>query len=144
MYHVVVTEADEEEYEALGEKLIEESISRGAPDYLPDNKYFQIYEDDLLVGEAITTELRGSIELDLIYVDKKYRNKGIGLSLLKAVENYAKNIDAAGIKIWTSSWEDAEFYNKQSYAEIIKIPLKTDSCFNNKAQFEILYYKSLV
>ena len=142
MYHVIVTEADEEEYEALGEKLIEESIARGAPDYLPDNKYFQIYVDDKLVGEAITTELRGSVELDLIFVEMEYRKRGIGKALLESVENYAKNIGAAGVKIWTSSWEDAEFYNQFEYNEVVKIPLKTNGCFEGQQQFEQLFYKA--
>jgi len=143
MYHVVVTDADEEEYEALGEKLIAESISRGASDYLPENKYFQVYVDDILAGEAITTELRGSIELDLIYVEKNYRGMGVGLALLKAVEKYVANMGASGLKVWTSSWEDAGFYNRHGYTEVIKIPLKTNACFDNKPQFEMLYYKPL-
>ncbi len=143
MYSVIVTDTDQDEYEVLGEKLIAESMSRGAPDYLPNNKYFKVIDGKKLIGEAITTELRGSIELDLILVDKEYRGKGIGKLLLETIENYVRNIEADGIKVWTSSWEDAEFYNKMGFSQKLKIPLKTKGCFSGKEQFELLFYKSL-
>lgn len=143
MYSVIVTETDEHEYEALGEKLIEESMSRGAPDYLPNNQYFKALDGNKIIGEAITTELRGSVELDLIIVDKEYRGKGVGKLLLNAIEKYVQNIGAAGIKVWTSSWEDAEFYIANNFTEALKIPLKTDGCFDGEDQFEYLFFKKL-
>jgi len=143
MIKVKVTDATEEEYEALGEKLIENSISNGSPDYMPDNKYFRVYDGKKLIGEAITTELRGSVELDLIFVEKDYRRKGVGKALLAGIEEYSKSVGAKGIKLWSSSWEDNEFYKVCGFEEVIKIPLAIREVTENKETYEILYFKNL-
>lgn len=61
--------------------------------YINDNKY-EIYvsENDNINGFIILTNMYNIKEILLIYVDEKYRGKGIGSKLLKEIENNGDKI----------------------------------------------------
>ena len=72
-------------------------------------------QENIVAGIRICLYLRECMFISVLFVDEKYRNKGLGSRLLTYAEQYAKS---AGIKLShldTFDFQAKDFYLKQGY-----------------------------
>ncbi len=95
-----------------------------------ENAYFLLAQIDWKIAGYIAFELRKSENIDIlkdrkwifiedICVSSKFRNKWIGSTLLRYVEEYAKSyhIDSIELSVWTFNSEAIDFYKKRWFEE---------------------------
>ena len=59
----------------------------------------------------------GSLVIDMLWIEKEYRDQGIGKILLNAIESYAKNLGAKFATVTTMDWwEASNFYKAMGYS----------------------------
>jgi len=61
------------------------------------------------------------MEIDILWVEEKSREQGLGKRLLEEAEQVAKQKDCTFIKLNTFSFQAPEFYKKYGYKEIAVI-----------------------
>lgn len=86
---------------------------------------FLAFDDKKLIGGAIGFVQYNWYFLDLLYIDKEYRNKNIGTKLIRAIEEYAKKENLTGVRMETWNFQARGFYEKMGYtvwAEIKDCP----------------------
>ena len=88
-----------------------------------EKKYnnFIVYDNEILIGGAI-----GYIEyewyfLDKLYINEKYRGKGIGKMLIYNIEKFSKENFLVGIRMGTWDFQAKSFYEKLGYEVFGKI-----------------------
>jgi GNAT superfamily N-acetyltransferase len=82
-------------------------------------------ESGKIIAGLIGGTYWGWLYVDRLWVDKSYRKKGIGKSLLEKAENEAKRRGCLNAHLDTMSFQALEFYKKQGYivkCEIEDIP----------------------
>lgn len=67
----------------------------------------------------------GAFYIDILWVDKAYRHKKLGSTLLKTAEAHAIKNKALYIRLNTGSFEAPKFYLKHGYKLFAKLPLIT-------------------
>jgi GNAT superfamily N-acetyltransferase len=130
-----------EDFNRVGSKLSAQTASRGAPEYAPLSYIFKAVADGSTIGEAIVTLNWGKLELDLMHVEPEHRGKGIGKSLIRAIENFAKSNGLTAIRLNSPTWQGVGFYEKCGYNEMGRIPLNSD--VHGNPHFEVTYVKVL-
>ena len=99
---------------------------------------FLAFDDKKLIGGAIGFVQYNWYFLDLLYVDKEYRNQDVGTKLIRAIEEYAKKENLTGVRMETWNFQARGFYEKMGYtvwAEIKDCPPGTIDYYLKK-QFE--------
>jgi len=76
-----------------------------------------ISKDGEFIGSAsgLTNENKKWFFITDLFVDKKFRKYGLGVEVLKRLENRAKNVGVKQIWTWTAGYEAPGFYKKQGY-----------------------------
>ncbi len=92
-----------------------EKSKSNSDEYLEADYNFLVYDNDNLIGGAIGFIRYKWYFLDLLYVDEKYRGKGIGSKLIHEVEKIAKEKNLIGVRIETWDFQAREFYEKNGY-----------------------------
>ena len=95
--------------------------------YAHNNKIngdFIIYDGKKIIGGALGIVMWAWYYLTDFYIDKKYRNLGIGKKVIEQVENFAKRNNALGVRIDSWNFQAPKFYQKLGY----KIWGKFDDC----------------
>ena len=92
-----------------------EKSKSNSDEYLEADYNFLVYVNDNLIGGAIGFIRYKWYFLDLLYVDEKYRGKGIGSKLIHEVEKIAKEKNLIGVRIETWDFQAREFYEKNGY-----------------------------
>jgi len=82
----------------------------------------------------------GMFYIDLLWVDKNLRQKKTGSALLMKAEEYAASKNALYIRINTASFQSVDFYLKQGYEILTKLPLLVNG---KKDQFNYYLVKFL-
>jgi len=78
---------------------------------------FYAYENGRLIGGVYgSTDMGNWAHIELLFVDGKYRNKGIGTKLLSEAEAFAKKHGCTGIHLNTWDWQAKDFYGKAGFA----------------------------
>lgn len=72
-----------------------------------------------------------SMKIDQLWIDEKFRHKGVGSSLVKHAEELAREKDLSVIVLDTMSWEGPEFYPKLGF----EIKGKIDGFVNGAERF---------
>ena len=96
---------------------------------------FLAFDDDKLIGGAIGFVEYNWYFLDLLYIDKEYRNQDIGTNLLKQIEEFARKERLTGIRMETWDFQARGFYEKNGYTvfgEIEDCPPGTSCYFLKK------------
>ena len=104
------------------EKTVRETVINGLNEYnyKHANRDVQeyticIYEDDKIIGGAIGSTYWDWLFVKLLWVDKAYRNKGIGNKIMNKVEKIAIKRSCIGIHLDTFSFQAQKFYEKLGY-----------------------------
>lgn len=92
--------------------------------------------DDLLLlyktpNEEIVAGLYGYQSMgrfcvDMLWVGDAYRNRGLGSELLKYAEKQSSNLNDLYVRVNTASFQALDFYRKNGYKVLSKLPLKTN------------------
>jgi GNAT superfamily N-acetyltransferase len=61
------------------------------------------------------------LNVELLFVDEAFRNKGVGAQLLEAAEQNARALGARNATLNTFEWQARGFYVKQGYEEFARI-----------------------
>ena len=56
-----------------------------------------------------------------LFVEKKYRSKGLGSRLLKSIEEKVATLGVKHIWLWTSGYEALKFYHRQDYKKFTEM-----------------------
>jgi GNAT superfamily N-acetyltransferase len=56
-----------------------------------------------------------------LFVEKEYRSKGLGLRLLKSIEEKVVTVGVKHIWLWTSGYEALKFYQRQDYKKFTEM-----------------------
>lgn len=65
--------------------------------------------------------------VETVFVQKEYRNQGIGAELMKKIEEKAKELGANMIRLDTFDWQGKEFYPKLGYQQVGSYESKEDN-----------------
>ena len=80
-----------------------------------------VFEDnEQLIGILTGDVLWDWIYVDELWVDHKYRCRGIGKQLMKKAEKYAISQKITGLWLWTQSWQAPKFYEQLGYKEFTR------------------------
>ena len=74
-----------------------------------------------MIGGVCGVVFPGWISLDLVWVEKPYRKKGIGSALLVQIEEEAVRMGAHSAYLWTQEFEAPDFYRKYGYEEFVRL-----------------------
>ena len=67
------------------------------------------------------TQYSGWFHLTELFVDKKYRDKGIGSRILRSLEKSLFDIDIHNIWLWTSGDPTIRFYERHGYDQFVEM-----------------------
>lgn len=101
------------------------------------NCNFLAFDDKKLIGGAIGFIQYNWYFLDLLYVDKEYRDQDIGTNLIRTIEELAKKENLTGVRMETWDFQARGFYEKNGYivfGEITNCPPGT-ICYSLKKEF---------
>ena len=139
----------DEAYKLLNDRVIELSITKSSEEdnelvhaklkeynkqYYKDLKEYSYHiknEDGDIIAGIVANSTYETIEVEYLYVDEKYRNKGYGRNLLKYIETKAREDNLKQVLINTYSFQAPEFYILNGYELLFKI----DKCFNDYDQY---------
>ena len=76
---------------------------------------FYAFDGEKLIGGAIGFIQYNWYFLDMLYVDTKYRKKGIATKLITEIEKYSKDKKLTGIRTETWNFQAKGFYEKMGY-----------------------------
>lgn len=97
---------------------------------------YKVEDNGKIIGSIYGDLEAGVLKIGTIIVDRSFRGKGIGKSLLEKAEEFGKKYGAH--KIWLKTgkdWEANKFYKKLGYkltAELPKHHFKTDYVIYSK------------
>jgi GNAT superfamily N-acetyltransferase len=109
--------ATPEEAEILNEKMdlyITKQLSfQGKVEEL--RNYVIKDKENIIAGIRICFYLNECMFISVLYVEEQYRGKGLGVRLLKHVEEQAKSIGITLVHLDTFDFQAKDFYLKQGY-----------------------------
>ena len=106
-------------------KWFSDKSSLNKDEYAEEEYNFIVYDDNKVIGGAIGFIKYNWYFLELLYVEKEYRNQDIGTKLIRALEEYSKKENLTGIRMETWNFQAKGFYEKMGYtvwAEIKDCP----------------------
>lgn len=77
--------------------------------------------DGNIYGGAIGRTWGVCCELQIIWVDEKYRSKGVGTLLMDSFEKEAASRGCELIYLSTFTFQGPQFYKKRGYTEVLRI-----------------------
>ena len=86
-------------------------VTSGVPKLI--NDYYNIIVDDIIVGCILLTNKDDGKLLDEIYLDKEFRNKGIGTSIIKDIIN--NNDDIVYLWVYKENEKAISLYKKLGF-----------------------------
>lgn len=82
---------------------------------------FYAKDNNEIIGGIVVYEKMQWIDVDVLFVDEKYRNKKIGSKLINKVIDYCKEKGLIGIHLTTLDFQAKEFYEKLNFTLIAEI-----------------------
>ena len=79
-------------------------------------------ESGAVIGGILGGTYWGWMHVDILWVDKKHRRKGIGSKLLETAEKEALCRGCHHVHLDTMSWQAPEFYKKHGYEVVGILP----------------------
>lgn len=75
-----------------------------------------------VIGGILGGTYWGWLYIDILWVDEKYRHRGIGSRLLTAAEQEAARRGCHHVHVDTMSWQAPAFYQKHGYETVGVLP----------------------
>ena len=101
----------------MKQDILQENVQFG---YGEPFGFFAIEGDELVGGMIVRKKLQW-IDVDILYIEKEYRNKRIATRLMDKVINYCKENDLVGIHLCTLDFQAKGFYEKLNFQLIAEI-----------------------
>ncbi len=114
-----ITDCSEDDIDLIYDGLTE-SVFRSVPE-LRNNKHFKIYKKiavesgRVIAGCIADGYWWNAVYVDALWVDEKYRGKGLGSLLLNTVENIAVENGCDLIHLDTFDFQAKDFYVRHGY-----------------------------
>lgn len=89
-----------------------------------------------MIAGIVAGSTYSTLEIEFLYVVEEHRNQGLGETLIKYVEDKAKQDGIKFILLNTYSFQAPLFYKKLGYKELFKI----DPCFSEHKQYYFIKY----
>jgi N-acetylglutamate synthase-like GNAT family acetyltransferase len=96
-------------------KLREHAAEAGAPADPADFAIIERNEKGEIIAALIAERFWQCFYVDLLWVDKTKRGKGLGKHLMERAEKKARDQKCTSIYLWTASFYAPEFYEKLGY-----------------------------
>lgn len=77
-----------------------------------------MYEGELIAGACGCISAFRILYVSTVYVNERFRKKGVGRMLMKKVEEAARALGANMIRLDTFNWQGAGFYLKLGYEQV--------------------------
>lgn len=111
---------------------IKNIITKGVKDFNLDyigvweSKPFAFYTKDdkekIIAGAYGRYISHQLLEIDLLWVDEKYRSNKFGTQIIEAVEDFARKHQVININLYTMEYQAKAFYEKKGYKIIAVVP----------------------
>jgi ribosomal protein S18 acetylase RimI-like enzyme len=112
---------DEDQQQLVSAGFENHTKESSSPSFQKDRINWLVFEDsDKLVGVLTADILWVWIYIDEIWVDKNYRDRGIGKQLMDRAEEYAISQGMTGLWLWTQGWQAPKFYDQLGYKEFTR------------------------
>ena len=115
--------------------IIVNGIKKFNNEKCPESKIFQIYREEgytdpfgfyallnnSIIGGIIVRKKMEWLDIDILYVNEKFRNCKIGSQLMNKVSEYCKKENLIGMHLYTLDFQAKGFYEKQGFKLIAEI-----------------------
>ncbi|MEY8848545.1 GNAT family N-acetyltransferase [Psychroserpens sp. XS_ASV72] len=124
---IVNRELTSKEIEHVNTGFDKLSIEEGIALESTQQMSFVAMKDNKLVGCASGLAHKngdrysGWFHLTDLFIDKEFRDQGIGSDLLEALEHHTKAIGVQNIWLWTSGAATIRFYNRHGYRQFTEM-----------------------
>lgn len=138
----IIKTCDGDEAEFISDKLLEFNLSKMSPNWEQEEDFYWItkkIEDDggnIVAGYIGFANCWREAFLDNIWVDERYRNKGLGSSLIEDFEKEAEEKGCTLIHLDTFDWQAKDFYIKHGY----QVFGTCDDCPKGHKRFYLVKY----
>ena len=130
-----IEKSSEKESELIIDKLVDYNLSKvpktQKESFIWINRVIKDNHGEIIAGINSKMYCWNCLYIDSLFVDDKYRNKGLGRKLLKEIEWIAKEKDCKLIHLDTFDFQAKDFYLKQGY-EIFGV---LDRCPENHKRY---------
>lgn len=115
-YNIIETNLTPLVKERIYKGFKEHSISQVGYDGLDAEPIsFEIWQGNELIGACVIQLFWGQLHIKYLYVDKSYRNKGIGKELMEKAFSYGKSKGCNFAFVETLSFQAPDFYQKLGF-----------------------------
>lgn len=82
---------------------------------------FYVISDNQIIGGIIARKKMQWLDVDILFINEKYRKQGIGSQLINKVIEYSKKEELVGVHLYTLDFQAKGFYEKQGFKLIAEI-----------------------
>lgn len=112
--------------------------------YQTQSLLLTVFDENQFIGGAYSFIKLGWLNIDLLWVDAHYRKQGIGGSLLKKMETYAKSNNIFHAKLNTGNFQGSvEFYENQGYKIFAELEIFPENKNSDEKCIDFYMKKSL-
>lgn len=119
MENYLIEDCDNKEGEKVIDKLVAYNLSKvpskQKEDFIYINKVIRDSKGEIIAGILSKMYCWNCLYIDTLFVDEKYRGKGLGARLLNEVENLAIQKGCELIHLDTFDFQAKDFYLKYGY-----------------------------
>ena len=109
------------EQSTVAKGFSEHSGQVSAPEYSKQRlKWIVEGQQSAVLGALTADVLCDWLYIDELWVSPEVRSAGLGSSLIKEAEAFARREKLQGIWLWTQSWQAEGFYKKLGYLEFTR------------------------
>lgn len=121
----ITKEPKEQDAKILSQGIIDYNNSE-VPDLEPiekEVKFFVFAKDETgnIVGGIRATCFWNTMHIELLWLSKNCRGKGVGKKIMSAAEHFAQKVGCEKVFVETTSWQAKPFYEKVGYQHIATI-----------------------
>jgi len=119
MKNYVIEESTREEYNLVDNGIVEYNLSKvpftQEPSFFPINRVIKGEKGEVLAGINSMLYCWNCLYIDVLWVNKEFREEGYGTILLNKVEEIAKARGCKLVHLDTFDFQAKDFYLKQRY-----------------------------
>jgi len=119
MKNYVIEESTREEYNLVDNGIVEYNLSKvpftQEPSFFPINRVIKGEKGEVLAGINSMLYCWNCLYIDVLWVNKEFREEGYGTILLNKVEEIAKARGCKLVHLDTFDFQAKDFYLKQGY-----------------------------